>query len=92
MSFTRDGRTVALASSRYTIQLFRLPDGGRREPVLIATLESPYRLPLQRLAFSPDGRRLAAASDRSVVQLWNLALLRDGLADLHLHQNWPEYR
>jgi WD40 repeat protein len=90
VAFSWDGRTAALASSRYSIQLIRLPESGRAEPELIATLECPDRLPLEMLAFSPDGRKLAAATDGQIVQLWNLALLRDGLAALNLHRNWPE--
>jgi WD40 repeat protein len=88
-TFSWDGRTVALASSRYSIQLIKLPESGRGKPELIATLESPDRLPLEMLAFSPDGRKLAAATDGQIVQLWNLALLRVGLAALDLHRGWP---
>jgi WD40 repeat protein len=91
LTFARDGRTVALASSRYTIRLVRLPASSAAELETLATLESPDRLPLEMLAFSADGRRLAAATDRQVVQLWNLAALRHGLAELDLHQHWPEY-
>jgi WD40 repeat protein len=80
-----------LASSRYTIQLFKLPEHRRSEPVLIATLKSPDRLPLEMLTFSPDGRHLAAATDGQIVQLWNLALLRDGLVKLKLEGDWPPY-
>jgi WD40 repeat protein len=90
VTFSADGRTVALASSRYSIQLRKLAESGRGEPELIATLESPDRLPLEILAFSPDGRKLAAATDGQIIQLWNLALLREGLAALDLHRDWPE--
>ena len=92
VAFSRDGRLVALAASRYTIQLYKLSGAERSQPELIATLESPDRLPLEMLAFSPDGRRLAAATDRQVVQLWNLALLRERLAQLQLEQGWPAYQ
>ena len=92
VAFTKDGRTVAFASSRYTVQLFALPQASGGEPKLIGTLESPDRFPLEMLAFSPDGRRLAAATDRQIVQLWNLALLKQGLAELNLERDWPEYR
>jgi WD40 repeat protein len=91
VAFSGDGRVVAVASSRYVVQLFRMPTTDRGQPELIATLEGPDRLPLEMLTFSPDGRRLAAATDRQIVQLWNLQLLRDGLAESNLHQNWLEY-
>jgi WD40 repeat protein len=91
VAFSKDGRVIAVASSRYTIQLFRLPAKDRGQPELIATLESPDRLPLEMLAFSPDGRRLAAATDRQIVQLWNLKMLRDGLVESKLQYNWLDY-
>jgi len=92
MAFTKNAAIVALAISRYTIELLRLAADGQTKPRSIATLESPDRSPLEMLAFSPDGRRLAAATRDDVIQLWNLALLRDGLAELQLHNEWPEYR
>ena len=52
-------------------------------------IESPDRSPLDILAFSPDGGRLAAATMNRLIQLWNLALLRDGLAELKLERGWP---
>jgi len=88
MAFSKDGRVVAVASSRYVVQLFRMPATDRDQPELIATLESPDHFPLVMLAFSPDGRRLAAATDRQIVQLWNLKLLRDRLAESKLQHNW----
>jgi hypothetical protein len=69
--------------------LRKLPESGRGEPALIATLESPDRLPLEILAFSPDGRHLAAATDSQIVLLWNLAALGEGLASLGLRGDWP---
>ena len=89
VAFARDGRTVALAASRYVIQLHKLPEPGLDEAALIATLESPDRLPLEILAFSPDSRHLAAATDGQIVLLWNLAALGEGLASLDLRRDWP---
>jgi WD40 repeat protein len=90
VAFAQDGRTVAVAWSRHTIQLLKLPISGGRDLELIATLESPDRLPLEVLAFSPNGGRLAAATDRQIVQFWNLALLRERLVALNLQHNWSE--
>ena len=89
LAFARDGRTVALAASRYLIQLHKLPQSGRGGAQLIATLESPDRLPLEILAFSPDSLHLAAATDGQIVLLWNLAALGEGLARLDLRRDWP---
>ncbi len=90
VAFSRDGRTVAVAWSRHTIQLLKLPTSGDHDLKLIATLESPDRLALESLAFSPNGKRLAAATDRQIVQFWNLALLRERLGALNLQHNWSE--
>lgn len=90
VTFAQDGRTVAVASSRHTIQLLRLPSSDAHGLELMATLESPDHLPLEALAFSPNGRQLAAATDRPIVEFWNLGLLRERLAALHLQYNWTE--
>jgi len=91
IAFASDSRLLAVAWSRYAIQLYTPPQSNSGKPTLIATLESPDRLPLELLSFSPDGRLLAAATDRQVVQVWDLALLREELASLGLDQHWPNY-
>ena len=89
VAFAQDGRTVALAASRYTIQLRRLPRREETESKLVATLESPDPLPLELLMFSPDSRYLAAGTEGRVVLLWNLELLGGNLAKLGLQRDWP---
>jgi WD40 repeat protein len=79
---------VALAVSRYTVNLIRLTSQGHHE--VIASLKSPDRSPLEMLAFSPDGGRLAAATDK-FVQLWDLAALYRQLSPMGLAENWPDY-
>jgi WD40 repeat protein len=93
VAFTKDGLTAAISSSRYTVQLVRLPQGHSHANQLkmVATLASLDRSPLEMLAFSPDGRALAAATADRTIQLWNLARLRNGLAELDLARDWPEY-
>lgn len=87
-----DGTLVALAVSRYTIQLFRIPDESRPGPPRpIGMLTAPDRSPLELLTFSPDGRRLAAVTQDQVVHLWDLARLRVALAEMGLAQDWPDY-
>jgi WD40 repeat protein len=90
IAFARNGGLVALASSRYTIHLLKLNADERTPPKVIASLESPDRSPLEMLAFSPDGRCLAAATANLTVQIWNLALLREGLAELELDHDWQQ--
>ncbi len=86
------GTIVAVASSRYVIELRELSEHSGSEQKLIATLEGPDRSPLEMLAFSPDGRLLAAGTADRTIQLWNLALLRDHLASNHLENGWPKYQ
>jgi WD40 repeat protein len=88
LAFSPDSRTVAVADSRYRVQLYQIVLG---EAKLLATLESPDRKPLLALTFSADGRQLAALAKDQGIQLWNLALVREGLAELNLHGDWPEY-
>jgi WD40 repeat protein len=92
VAFARQSGIVAVAASRYTIQLLRLSSEVPGKYSLLATLETPDRIPLEILAFSPDGKWLAAATTKLVVQLWNLDALRDGLAEFDLHHDWPDHR
>jgi WD40 repeat protein len=92
LAFAQQSGIVAIAASRHTIQLLRLSPEGAVKHSLLATLESPDRIPLEMLAFSPDGKWLAGGTAKLVVQLWNLAALRDGLARFYLHHGWPDYR
>jgi WD40 repeat protein len=91
LAFSQDGRMLAVAFSPYVIRLYTFDRPDLREPRLLATLTSPDRTPLQLLAFSSDGRRLAAATKNQIVHLWNLASLRDGLTELNLAGDWPNF-
>ena len=88
LAFSPDDKTFAIAHSRYHVRLYQIVS---RQAKLLATLESPDRKPLLALAFSPDGRQLAALAKDQGIQLWNLASVREGLAELNLHGDWPEY-
>jgi WD40 repeat protein len=89
ITFSRNGEIIAIASSRYLIELWRIirPDGPL-QPERIATVEHPDRSPLEMLTFSSDGAWLATATKDNLVQLWNLKLLAAGLARLGLEQHW----
>jgi WD40 repeat protein len=96
IAFSPDGSLGALALNSSSINLIRVSDDGRPTYRSLGTLKSPDRFPLEKLAFSPDGRRLAVSTESrstasSTVQLWNLALLRDSLANLNLQEGWPAY-
>jgi eukaryotic-like serine/threonine-protein kinase len=85
-AFSRDGRMLALASTRYTIQLIDLATHES-----LARLESPAPQHLSWLCFGPDGSQLAAASENHAVQLWDLPVIRRRLADMRLDWDLPPY-
>ena len=84
MAFTRDGKVMAIAHSRWLVQLVETATG--RE---VAALEQPDARTLAWLAFSPDGTQLAVASD--VVHVWDLRQLREELAALKLDWDQPPF-
>jgi WD40 repeat protein len=73
--------------------------GGNRIQLLetatekpLATLEPPGSITwVGRSSFSPDGTRLAAMQGDQQVQLWDLRLLRQELAEMHLDWDMPPY-
>ena len=77
MAFTCDGKVMAIARSRWLVQLLESATG--RE---LASLEQPDAQGVAWLAFNPDGTQLAVASD--VVHVWDLRKLREALAALKL--------
>ena len=84
MAFSPDGRLMAIARSRWLVQL--LEAGTGRE---IASLEAPHEQAINWLAFSPSGTRLAVASD--AVHVWDLRRLRAELAELKLDWDQPPF-
>jgi serine/threonine protein kinase/WD40 repeat protein len=86
MTFSRDGRTLALAHSLQQLQLFDLET--RQE---MATLLAPNAEFVQWVCFSPDGRQLAVVTQNHVIQLWDLHALRHQLAALGLDWDLPPY-
>jgi WD40 repeat protein len=82
MAFTRDGKVMAIARSRWLVQLIEVATG--RE---LAALEQPDAQTAAWLAFDPSGTRLAVASD--VIHVWDLRRLRRELAELKLDWDQP---
>jgi WD40 repeat protein len=66
ISFTRDGRTVAIAGTDSTIWLWT-GDGKR----VIAVLTG-CPAPVLAMAFTPDGRTLATVGEDHSVRLWDV--------------------
>jgi WD40 repeat protein len=84
MAFTRDGNVMAIARSRWLVQLIETATG--RE---LAALEQPDAQTVGWLAFNPDGTQLAVASD--VVHVWDLRKLREELVALKLDWDRPPF-
>jgi WD40 repeat protein len=54
-------------------------------------LEAPVSSSVAKFAFSPDGSQLVAVQHDQQVQLWDLRLLRQELAQMHLDWDLPPY-
>jgi WD40 repeat protein len=86
VAFAGDGRLLALASGRNTIQLY---DAGTWQH--LASLETPGQKDVTGLALSPDGSRLAVATPDGALGVWDLRRLRERLAALSLDWDLPAY-
>ena len=82
MAYSPDGHVLAVACSRYAVQLI---DVATCRP--LARLEPPALQHLAWLCFSPDGTQLVATSENHTIQLWDLRAIRQRLATMSL--DWP---
>jgi WD40 repeat protein len=65
VAWSRDGRTIASASTDLTIRIWELASGReRRLPLIAPTL-------CWSLAFSPDGRFIAAGDPNGTLRIWD---------------------
>ena len=78
LAYSPDGTMFAAAHSRFELALLEAATG--RE---IAVLAAPGIAGLHDCCFSPDGGLLAAASDTNI-HLWDLAQIRQHLAEIEL--------
>jgi WD40 repeat protein len=85
-AFSRDGRIMARTIEGHSIQLL---ETLTEKP--LATLEAPVASGVAKFQFSPDGSQLAAVQRDQQVQLWDLRLLRQELAQMHLDWDLPPY-
>jgi len=85
-AFSPDGRVMARTKDGYDIQLL---ETLTEKP--LATLEAPVLAGVGTFQFSPDGSRLAAVQRNQQVQLWDLRLIRQELAQMHLDWDMPPY-
>jgi WD40 repeat protein len=84
MAFSGDGRLLALAVDRSSIELVALPGGES-----LGQLTGPDRCTLVALAFSRDGRILAAAGLKNLAMLWDLGEVAAQLSALKLGGRLP---
>jgi serine/threonine protein kinase/WD40 repeat protein len=88
VTFTPDGRLLAVVDGRKRVQLY---DVAGLPPRRLATLEIPGSANVSGLSLSPDGARLAANTEQHVIALWDLRRLRQELAALDLDWETPPY-
>ena len=82
IAFTRDGKVAAFATAEDTIRLYFAGTDCQ-----LAAL--PASRLLTHLCFTPDSAKLLAVYEPGMAELWDLALLRDGLAELNLE--WEDF-
>jgi WD40 repeat protein len=86
-AFSPDGRVMARTMEGYNIQLL---ETSTEKP--LTTLEAQVSSGVSTFQFSPDGSHLAAQQRDRQVQLWDLRLIRQELAELHLDWDMPPIR
>jgi WD40 repeat protein len=87
VAFSPDERMLALGGKAGQIQLCET-ESGREIGILPATAGAPA----SPRCFSPDGTRLYAKVEwDSKVHVWDLRRIRDGLREMGLDQEWPEF-
>jgi len=84
-AFSPEGQIMARVDG-HQIQLL---ESATERP--LATLEAPGSIVMMRCQFSPDGSQLAAVQLDQQVQLWDLRLIREELAEMHLDWDQPPY-
>jgi WD40 repeat protein len=83
VAFSRDGRLLALAHSRYAVRLYDAASFAE-----LATLEALDPRPITWLCFTPAGGLLVATTDHSI-QLWDLPAIRAQLRAMGLDWEPP---
>jgi eukaryotic-like serine/threonine-protein kinase len=84
-AFSPDGRVMARADA----SKIELLETSTEKP--LATLEGLDSSRVAQFKFSPDGSKLAVVCYDQQVQLWDLRLIRQELAQMHLDWDMPPY-
>jgi WD40 repeat protein len=73
ISFSPDGKTLAVPNNDNTIQRWRIADGKQLPSLgLAAKIIQGGRVQSTSVSFSPDSKILASGSDNGSIRLWNL--------------------
>ena len=73
ISFSPDGKTLAVPNNDNTIQRWRIADGKQLPSLgLAAKIIQGGRVQSTSVSFSPDSKLLASGSDNGSIRLWNL--------------------
>jgi eukaryotic-like serine/threonine-protein kinase len=86
IAFSPDGRLMAMAVSRFLLQIVDVATG---QPLAVLRPAAPAHL--SWLGFHPDGSRLAAASENHMIDVWDLRAIRKRLATMQLDWDLPPY-
>jgi WD40 repeat protein len=84
-AFSPDGMVMARADGQKILLLETLAE----KP--LATLEPLGSPTVQNFQFSPDGAKLAVVQNDQQVEVWDLRLIRQELAQMHLDWDMPPY-
>jgi WD40 repeat protein len=84
-AFSPDGKVMARSDGQKILLLETLTE---KPLATLEPLESPW---VQKFQFSPDGAKLAVAQNDQQVELWDLRLIRQELAQMHLDWDMPPY-
>jgi serine/threonine protein kinase/WD40 repeat protein len=84
-AFSPNGRVMARTDG-HKIQLLETSTEKT-----LAILDAPGTLDMTKCQFSPDGSQLAAVQSDQQLQLWDLRLIRQELAQMHLDWDLPPY-
>jgi WD40 repeat protein len=86
LTFNSDGRLMAITHDRNKVRLLETMSG-----TVLATLESPDSFHLSNLRFSPDDTHLAATRIDGQLEIWDLRMIRQELAEMHLDWDQPPF-
>ena len=81
--FSSDNRVLAVVVDQFEVQLFDL---ANRRP--LGRLRTPRETRMVSLAFSPDASFLAASTSEGRLRIWNMARIRQRLAEVNL--DWEQ--